>query len=285
CPTQRRLAASLALCAASASTLAQTPDDERGFSYFMGLGAQSTTYRETPSTFPAKSHARVTNPLLITGAVYAIDTDLLLSLDGESTFAPGTTTERWTATVPVINGVTLADSLLQTNSFTLQETTTRLLLHYRVRDQLFAVGGPSFHSQSFKRYAFTVLAPSTVIAPPTDTVVEESASEVMVHGGLALESERVRNSRNHYNLRATVGVPMWRRVENTQYPGRTFSKIGGYELGLAGRYSYAVTPRLHVGLWGQMLYSQRQRQVNGNLELPESTLSSVGAGLELLWKL
>ncbi len=162
---KRHLAASPVLCTASAVTQARTPNDERGCSYFMALGAQRITYRESPSIVPVKSLAKVTNPLLITGAVYALHADSLLSLDSESTFAPGTATERWTATVPVINNVALTDPVLQTNRFSLHESTTRLMLHYRVRETLFALGGPSFHSQSFKRFGFAAGADNVVALP------------------------------------------------------------------------------------------------------------------------
>lgn len=280
----RRLSAGLALCAATAGALAQAPSEDRGFSYFMGVGVQSLTYREKPSIVPAESRARVTNPLLITGAVYALNADGLLSLDSESTFAPTTVTERWTATTGTINGITLTDPVLQTNRFSLQESTTRLLLHYRVRQQLFAVGGASFHSQSFKRFGFRAGA-DNVTSLPVDRTVEESISEVLLHVGLALESERVRNSRDHYSLRATVGVPVWRRLENTAFPDQNFSGTGGYDLSLAARYSYALVPNVHVGVWGQVAQALRRAQVNGNVELPKSTLGSLAGGLELLWKL
>lgn len=280
----RRLAMCLALCTSAAGALAQTGSDDRGFSYFMGVGAQRLTYREKPSIVPAESRARVTNPLLITGAVYAIDADSLMSLDSESTFAPRTVTERWTATTSAVNGVTLTDPVLQTNRFSLQETTTRLLLHYRVSQQLFAVGGPRFHSQSFKRFGFQAGA-DNVVSLPVDRTVEESASEVLLHAGLALESERVRNSGDHYSLRLTVGLPIWRRLENTAFPDYSFSGTGGYDLALAGRYSRALLPNVHVGVWGQLSQSLRRAQLNGNVELPRSTLSGVAGGVELLWKL
>jgi hypothetical protein len=279
-----RLATSLTLLAACAGAAAQTANDERGFSYFMGLGTQRLTYREMPRTVPVTSEATVTNPLLITGAVYALHADALMSLDSESTFAPGTATERWTATVPTINNVTLTDRVLQTNQFSLQESTTRLLLHYRVLGPWFAVAGPSFHSQTFKRFGFVAGADNAVALPP-DRTVDESASEVLLHAGVALESESVRNRAHHYSLRASVGKPVWRRLENTAFPGAKFSGTGGYEFSLAGRYSLAVMKNVHAGLWGQVLRSQRSHEVNGNLELPKSTLGSVSGGIELLWKL
>lgn len=279
-----------ALCLAAAGALAQTaapaaaPTDERGFSYFMGVGVQSATYREKPSIVPAESRARVTNPLLITGAVYALNADSLLSLDSETTFAPTTVTEKWTATTGSINGVTLTDPVLQTNRFSLQESSTRMLLHYRVRQQLFAVGGPSFHSQSFKRFGFQAGA-DNVTSLPVDRTVEESISEVLLHLGVALESERVRNSRDHYSLHLTAGLPVWRRVENTAFPAHSFNGTGGLDLSLAARYSHALVPNVHVGLWGRASQSTRRAQVNGNVELPKATLTSVAGGVELLWKL
>ena len=281
--------ASLALCTAgaahaqtSAPNLSQ-PDD-RGFSFFMGMGAQRLTYRETSSILPVESKARVTNPLLITGAVYAVTPDVLFALDAESTFAPETVTEEWRATVSSFEGNPVNDPLLQTNRFSLQETKTKLLGHYRLHSQWFALGGAAFQSQSFKRYGF-VANPANPWLSVTDHTVEESASEVMLTGGVALESERVRNTGSHYSLRATVAVPVWRRLENTGFPAHTFDGTKGYDVALAGRYSLAVVPNVHVGLWGQWSYSERDSQVQGNVELPKSTLTGLAAGIEFLWKL
>ncbi len=284
-------AIALALAAAAAAANAQTHTtppqtsaEDRGFSYFMGVGAQRLTYREKPSIVPAESRAQVTNPLLITGAVYAVNADTLLALDSEATFAPGTVTERWMATATTIGGNPVNDPVLQTNRFSLAESSTRLLLHHRLRQQWFVVGGPAFHSQSFKRYGFRAGA-DNLVSLPADRTVEESVSEVLLHAGLALESERVRNSRHHYSLRATLGVPLWRKLENTAFPNQTFSGTGGYDASLAARYSLAVVPNVHVGLWGQWSHSLRKAQTSGNLEVPKSTLSGVAGGVELLWKL
>ncbi|HEX3140151.1 MAG TPA: hypothetical protein VHQ87_08860 [Rhizobacter sp.] len=55
--------AAFAAAAAAAQTPAPAASDDRGFSYFMGIGAQRLTYREHPSIVPAESKAQVTNPL------------------------------------------------------------------------------------------------------------------------------------------------------------------------------------------------------------------------------
>jgi hypothetical protein len=277
------LAGALLGAVAQAQPSSPAPADERGFSYFMGLGAQRVTYREKPSIVPAESRAEVTNPLLVTGAVYAINADSLLALDSETTFAPRTVTERWTATAPTIGGTPVTD-VLQTNRFSLQESSTRLLLHYRLASDWFVVGGPAFHSQSFKRFGFRAGA-DNLVTLPADRAVEESMSEVLLQLGLALESERVRNATHHYSLRATVGVPVWRRLENTAFPDQSFGGTKGHDLALAGRYSHAVIPNVHLGVWGQWSHSLRRAQLSGNAELPESTLSGIAAGFELLWKL
>ncbi|HET7795172.1 MAG TPA: hypothetical protein VFL64_17445 [Rhizobacter sp.] len=275
----------LALAAqAQTSTPAPAAGDDRGFSFFMGMGAQRLTYRETPSILPVESEARVTNPLLITGAVYAVTPDVLFALDAESTFAPRTVTEEWTATASSIGGVPVNNPLLQTNRFSLQETKTKLLGHYRLSGAWFALGGASFQTQSFKRYGFAA-GPDNIVALPADRTVEESASEVLLLGGVALESERVRNTGSHYSVRATVGVPVWRRLENTAFPNYSFDGTKGYDLALAGRYSWAVVPNVHVGLWGQWSYAERDSQVQGSVELPKATLSGLAAGIEFLWKL
>jgi hypothetical protein len=279
-----RLALAGLLIVSGAAHAQPAPADERGFSYFMGVGAQRLTYREKPSIVPAESRAEVTNPLLITGAVYVIDTDRLLSLDSEASFAPPTVTERWTATAPTLGGQPVTDPVLQTNRFSLQDSSMRLMLHQRVSGPWFAMGGPVFHSQSFKRFGFQA-GTDNLVALPADRTVEESVSEVLLQLGLAFETERVRHSTHHLGVRASVGVPVWRRLENTAFPGQSFSGTRGHDLTLATRYSHAVVPSVHLGLWGQWSKSVRKAQVNGNLEVPASTLQGLAAGVELLWKL
>lgn len=282
------LALTAALLAAGGAQAQQpappAPADDRGFSYFMGVGAQRLTYREKPSIVPAESRAEVTNPLLITGAIYVIDHDRLLSLDSEASFAPPTVTERWTATTGSIGGTPVTDPVLQTNRFSLQESSMRLMLHQRLTGPWFAMGGPVFHSQSFKRFGFQAGA-DNLVALPADRTVEESVSEVLLQFGLAYETERVRNSTHHFGVRASVGLPVWRRLENTAFPGHSFGGTKGHDLTLAARYSHAVVPAVHLGVWGQWSHSLRRAQVSGNLEVPESTLQGLAAGIELLWKL
>lgn len=271
------LGAALALSGVAAQA------DERGFSYFMGLGRQSVTHQETPSLFAAKSRASADSLLVSTGALYAIDADRLLALDAETTFAPRATTERWTATASTLAGANVSDPLLQTNRFSLHQSNTRVLGQQRLRGAWFATAGASFHSHSFKRYAFAA-GPDKLVTLPAGTV-EESASEVLLHAGLALESEQVRGTPHHYSVRLLLGRPAWRRVDNTAFADRRFSGTGGYDLSLAGRYSLALHPSFHIGLWAQWVYSQRQRQVQQTVELPRTELRTLGTGVELLWKL
>lgn len=266
---------------ASAQTLPAT--DERGFSYFMGLGRFSLSQRETPSIVPARSKASVSGPLLTTGALYAIDADRLLALDAETTFAPGTTTERWTATASTIGSMVLTDPLLQRNRFSAQQSNTRLLGQQRMRGPWFAAAGASFHVHSFKRFGFAAGPDNAVSLPPG--AVDETVSEVQLTAALVLESERVRGSRQHYGLRAGVARPVWRRVQNTAFPDRRFDSTAGWDLSIAGRYSLTLRPGMHVGGWGQLLHSQRKGQRQGAVELPRTRSLALSYGLELLWKL
>ena len=95
----------------------------------------------------------------------------------------------------------------------------------------------------------------------------------------------------HYSARLYMGKPIWREVDNTALPNKTFNGTGGYDMTLEGRYSYAVLPNVHLGLWGQYSYSKRDSEtttINGGAnraELPESTLAGFAYGLEMLWKL
>jgi hypothetical protein len=282
------IAASVLACTGAAAqqtqTLASSTSDV-GFSYFLGLGGQTVRYQETSSLLPVKSSATASSPLIITGALYAVNPDMLFSMDSETTFAAGNATEKWHATSAVFNGVTLNDRTLQTNGFSLSQTNTQLLGHYRVDQHWFAIGGPSLRTQTFKRYAFVQGADKAVDLPSSKTV-EESSSEVVLNLGLALESERVRGQASHYGARVTLGLPIWRRVENTDSPGLQFNSAKGYDLALEGRYSWALHNGIHAGLWGKWMLTQRDRAViGGTREVPKSQLDSLNYGLEVLWKL
>jgi len=268
------------------------PDDGRGFSYFMGVGAQRTTYQESVSRYPITSKSVVTSPLLITGAVYAIGPNSLISFDSENTFAADTTTETWRTPVGTIlpagtgKTATVTDPVLQTNQFSYQQNTLRLLWQQRATGPVFIVGGPAFHSHSFKRFGFTPGTDNiTDLSRLSNTTVEESVSELMLNLGVALESERVRGERHHYSLRAVVATPAWRRLTNTAYPSLSFSGIQGYDLSLSGRYSLALHPNLHLGVWGQWHQGERGLQRQGRFEVPKTRLDGVSYGVELLWKL
>ena len=260
---------------------------ELGFSYLLGLGAQSVTYREN-SEVPVRSKATSTSPLIVSGALYAINQDLLFSLSNETTFAPGSTTETWTATSADLDGHALTDPTVQRNGFSLSQNTTQLLGHYRVAGNWFVVAGPALHTQTFKRYSFVEGADDAVTLP-TDRTIEESTNEVLANVGVALDSARVRGQSSHYGLRAVLGLPVWSRTSNTEYPGVNFKSQSGYDLSLEGRCSWAIFSDIHAGFWGQWMTSERHRAVvnssSGTLELPESRLTSLSYGVELLWKL
>lgn len=290
-----------ALYAPQASADLQAPanmgfglSSERGFSYFLGLATQHTTYSERADTVRASSSASVRSALLVTGALYAVHPDLLLALDHTSNFAPGSSVETWRATsstVPYLNtgNNTIEDRavngpLLQQNRFSLSQNVTRLTGHYRVKDDWFSLLGMQFHTQSFKRYAFHILQPN-VVSTPSNSVVEESASEMVLEAGLALESERVKSAPSHYSLRATIGTPIWRRLDNTNAPDVRFDSAKGLDLNIEGRYSLALSQVAHIGGWAQYGFSQRASQIQGRYELPRAHVRTLSYGLELLWKL
>ena len=92
---------------------------DKGFSYFIGLSQLHSHYREDVHLMPIRSKVTASSPLLVTGALYAVTPDWLLSLDNETTFAPRAATETWTATGPVVAGVTVTSPTLQTDQFRL----------------------------------------------------------------------------------------------------------------------------------------------------------------------
>lgn len=257
----------------------------KGFSYFMGLARQHVKYRETGSILPFESRASGASPMLVTGALYALTDRVLMSLDNETTFYPDRASETWTTTASTFDGFVLTSPVLQRNGFSLQQSKTQLLGHYRVQGQVFGVGGAALRTQSFKRYSFTP-GPDNAVATPTDTTVEESIAELLLNLGVALESEQVRGQPTHYSLRATLGVPVWRRLTNTTAPQAAFSGKSGFDLAVEGRWSWAVSDKIHAGVWGSWSMARRgQQTLGGSLEMPRSRLDSLGYGVELLWKL
>lgn len=256
-----------------------------GFSYVMGIGRQDFRYEEKTAFLPVNSVGRSGGPLLVTGALYELPGGHLFSLDNETTFYPGRGSETWRSRSDVFNGGSLTNRELQRNGFGLRQSHTQLGGHWRLAPAWFASGGLALRTLSFKRYSF-VIGPDAAVATPANTTVEESASEVMGTVGMALESGPLRGQAVHYGLRAALGVPLWRRVENTSQPQATFDGTRGWDLAVEGRYSLAVMPNVHLGAWGKWALSSRGAQTRGTtLELPASRLQSLAAGLELLWKL
>ncbi len=274
------------LCAnlAGAANMADDDSADNGFSYFLGLGQIHTRYRETASIQPVKTDTKSSSLILLGGALYALNRDWLFSIDNLTTFYPSTTTETWNATAPTYNGTILTSPVLQQNSFSLSQSNTQLLLQYRLIGQWFVLGGPSFASHSFKRFSF-VPGPDNAVNTLGNTTVEESSSEVLLNMGIGLESERVRNQPMHYGMRFSVGLPVWRRLENTALPQYAFTSTKGYDLSLDGRYSWAVRKDVQIGAWGQWSTSYRGKEIIWPYEMPASRLDGFAYGLELLWKI
>lgn len=261
-----------------------TAVSDSGYSYFIGLARYELRYREYVDALPIQSNAKASNALLVAGTLFPINEDWLVSLDSASTLLPGRSSEIWTATADTLNGTRLTSRVLQTNRFSLSENSTQILGHYRVRGPIFGMGGMALRNQSFKRFSF-VAGPDNLVATPSGTTVEESITEVMLMAGAALESEVVRGQPRHYSLRAMLGVPVWRRLTNTQSPELEFNRSSGFDFILEGRYSWAVSQRIHLGGWGRFLHSNRARQSIGNFEAPKSQYSGFGYGVEAIWKL
>jgi hypothetical protein len=273
-----------------AADLPQVAPVESGYSYFIGMARQRLTYQEHVATLPVRSKAVVNNPLLVSGALYALKPDLLFSLDNETSFAPASGREHWTAPVgtPFPNGslpaIVTTVPTIQTNGVRISDSTTRLLAQLRWQGPWFVSTGPAFHSQSFRRFSFEAGADQAV-ATPTGTI-EETSAEVLWHLGAGYESERVRSVPVHLGWRAGLAVPVWRKVENTAYPGTVFgSTRGGYDLGIEGRASIALIDHVHLGVWGRLQTSRRPVDRQGRLELPRTHQGNQSIGVELLWKL
>jgi hypothetical protein len=286
--SRRAIGALLAGLTAMGTAHAADPPEraDQGFSFFLGVGGQTTRYRESSELFPVNSEVRTKSSMLMTGALYALDSQWLFSLDSEQTFYPSKAIETWTSTASSINGITLTTPVLQTNRATLSRSQIQFLAHYRLHEEAFVVGGPSFRTQSFKRFAF-VAGPDGAVSTTPGQTVEESMGEVLLNLGFALESEKVRGAGTHYGVRAVLGLPVWRRLENTTQPDLSFNGRRGFDASLEGRYSLAMTNDVHLGGWGRWSLSRRSSQsaANGTVELPTTKQDGWSYGVELLWKL
>ena len=276
---------SAVLMSALALTAALASAADGGFSYVMGIGRQDFRYEEKTAGLPVNSVGRSGGPLLVTGALYELPGGHLFSLDNETTFYPGRGSETWRSRSDVFNGLALSDRELQRNAFSLRQSHTQLGGHWRMAQPWFVSGALALRTLSFRRYSF-VIGPDAAVSTPANTTVEETMSEVLGTVGLSLESGPLRGQDVHYGLRATLGVPLWRRVENTSQPQALFKGTRGWDLAVEGRYSRAVMPNVHLGGWGKWALSSRGVQTQGSaLELPASRMQSLAAGIELLWKL
>lgn len=276
---------SAVLMSALALTAGLASAADGGFSYVMGIGRQDFRYEEKTAGLPVNSVGRSGGPLLVTGALYELPGGHLFSLDNETTFYPGRGSETWRSRSDVFNGLALSDRELQRNAFSLRQSHTQLGGHWRLAQPWFVSGALALRTLSFRRYSF-VIGPDAAVSTPANTTVEETMSEVLGTVGLSLESGPLRGQDVHYGLRATLGVPLWRRVENTSQPQALFKGTRGWDLAVEGRYSRAVMPNVHLGGWGKWALSSRGVQTQGSaLELPASRMQSLAAGIELLWKL
>ncbi|MGY0197593.1 hypothetical protein ACWA7J_21210 [Leptothrix sp. BB-4] len=268
---------------------ATTP--ESGYSYFVGVARQRLSYEEFVTARPVRSKAVVNNPLLVSGALYALTPDLLFALDNETSFAPSSGQERWTAPVGTsfpngsLPAIVTTVPTVQTNGVRISDSTTRLLGEFRLQGPWFVHAGPAFHSQSFRRFSFVAGADQAVDVA-TGQTIEETAAELLWHLGMGYETERVRATPLHLGLRLGMAVPVWRKVENTAHPGVVFGRTrGGYDLGIEGRASVAVVDHVHLGVWGRLQTSRRPIDRQGNLELPRTRQGNGSFGVEFLWKL
>ena len=155
------------------------------------------------------------------------------------------------------------------------------MLHKRIDGGWFVMAGPNFATNAFRRNAFVAVSGVAI----SNSTIEESASEILANLGIGFESEQLRNSPTHYSFSLTAGLPVWRRLQNTDVPDVVFSSTDGYDIALEGRYSWALRKDAHVGLWGRLSSSIRGSQTIGAAELPDTRLDTANFGLDLLWKL
>ena len=268
---------------------APAPSHESGYSY-LTMGVENITYQEAfMGSGGAVSDVSTSSPVLNTGGLYYVNEKFDFSIDALATFTPMGSTEQWEDS---------QGRAYQQNQFEYLRTSTNILVHYKWRDDIRFVFGPSLTYQTYKRYGLKGLnGYENPVFREGDTW-EEKSTDIFVDVGLAYDSGSLFHSDKwRISGRWIAGVPIWSVTENTKFENVSFDDFG-FRTSLEGTLSYEVMKGLHLGWFVMLGYEFRAEsdpQVvqfmdsqgewkQGTAWLPEATTYTFNTGIQALWK-
>jgi len=268
----------------------EVESDNYGYSYFT-LGFENIEYEELSS---ATSSVTMLNPVLNSGGLYKINDQFDFSIDALATFSPQAAEEEWRW-----NG-----QVIQHNQIEYLKTATNIQLHYKLKNGLRVIGGPSLTYQTYTRYGvknYTEEGNKYFYA-----TWKETSTDVFIDVGLAFDDATLFNDNKwHVSGKAIMGLPVWSITHNTQFEDVDFYDFG-FRAALEGVVSYEVSPGLHLGWFVMFGFEKRfetdsqqvtteycNTKVNGKCTevvqeqnmalLPEANTYTFSTGLQALW--
>jgi len=283
----------LSLCllvgtAASSITQANSTLTDNGFSFFTA-GFETFQYEEKVSLAKVNTKVTVTNPVLMTGGLFEVNPQWDFSILAESSLFPDNSQENWRVNNgATVGSLTSGNNPIQTNQFTMTNSSTQLLTHYKLTPQTRLLLGGQYALFTFKRYQFATDYPNTISI--TNGVVEESTGSLDLNMGVAYESATSVQSKYRYYASLTLDKPIYRKLVNSNTPKVTFGSTDGYGVTAFGGASYQLTQQLHIGLTMMLGYRQNAKEVKVNpdtnlqIEIPENTILQTKYGLSFIYK-
>jgi len=261
------------------------------FSYFE-LGSETVIYGETTSVAGHKldMSQAVSNPVQRSGGYTPIDENSGFYIQVATTLDAISATEAW-------NIAPFGE--VQTNQRKVRWNGMSLLYSSRFQDSgLHLVGGINFMTLSFMRSNFqkSTGAPAfeTSISPTTYTVfpgsiTEDSTSASAVVGIRydSIFSDSAVDSRIQTGF--TVGVPMYYKVENSNFPNTQWVEyFQGYDVQANVGYSHRIYKDFFVNINLDVNYKKRletrgQPVSGGTGRIPEVTMTNIRTNIGLIW--
>ncbi|MFB9934725.1 hypothetical protein ACFFLZ_12550 [Photobacterium aphoticum] len=277
----------LSLGVAPVAVAAETPD--YGYSY-LTMGVENITYQEAfLGSGGAVSDVTTSSPVLNTGGLYYVNDKFDFSIDALATFTPLGATERWEDN---------QGKAYQQNQFEYLRTSTNILVHYKWRDDVRVVFGPSLTYQTYKRYGLKGLnGYQNPVFREGDTW-EEKSTDIFMDAGIAYDSGTLFNAEKwRVSGRWIAGIPIWSVTENTKFENVSFDDFG-FRTSLEATLSYEVMKGLHLGWFVMLGYEFRAESdpqtvsfidsegewQQGTAWLPEAKTYTFNTGIQALWK-
>lgn len=272
----------------SGAVLADMKPKDNGFSFFTA-GFESFQYEEKVSLADVNTKVTVTNPVLMTGGLFEVNPNWDFSIRAESSLFPGNSQESWQVNSgSSVGTLTSANNPIQTNQFTMTNSSTQLLSQYKLTPQIRLLLGGQYALFTFKRYQFATDYPNTISI--TDGVVEESTGSLDLNMGAAFESDTSVQSNYRFFGSITLDKPVYRKLVNSNAPDVTFSSTDGYGITAFGGASYQLTKQVHLGVVMMVGYRQTGKEIKVNpatnlqIEIPENTILQTKYGLSFIYK-